>query len=262
MLKKNVNQGDPTRRQALPRSLHVQAGALHHARYGPTRPGGGRLRVRLWTARLPRPLDGALLCLDRRRERALHVQNREGSARRSRHRAHWRIHSRHPCVRSLSFVPDERRLSEELSLGAQKNSSALLSHGRRRLKRSFVRLRRRDWVVGTLWVGSPANIEGPTVMNLFHLSVRRPSQPVLPSFVNFYPIRCNVTSDYRFSMSGSDMPREQFALLPERDATTDDAGEFQVIVQFAPTGSLIWSSKNTCPQGRTHNKGTHSMLNG
>ena len=105
-VRNHVNQGDPTRRQALPRSLHVQAGALHHTRHGPTRPGGCRLRVRLWAARLPRPLDGALLRLDRRRERALHIQNREGSARRPRHRAHWRIHSRYPCVRSLSFVND------------------------------------------------------------------------------------------------------------------------------------------------------------
>lgn len=108
-----VNQGDPTRRQALPGSLHVQPGALHDARHGPARPGGGRLRVRLWAARLPRPLDGALLRLDRRRERALHVQNRQGRARRPRRRAHRRVHSRHPRVRLSRLIYFEQHSTKE-----------------------------------------------------------------------------------------------------------------------------------------------------
>ena len=96
-------QGDLARRQALPRSLHIQTGTLYRPRRGPARPRRRGLRFRLWAARLPRPLDGPRLRLDRGGERALLLPHRKGRARRPGHRTHRCIHSWHPRVRSFFF---------------------------------------------------------------------------------------------------------------------------------------------------------------
>ena len=109
-------QGNPARRQALPRSLHIQAGALYRTRCRPARSCGRGLRFRLWAACLPRPLDGPLLCLGRSGERALCLPHRKSRARRSRYRTHWRLLSWHPRVRSFFLALDVRGVLKETSL--------------------------------------------------------------------------------------------------------------------------------------------------
>ena len=113
-------QGHPPRRKTLPRPVHLQAGALHRDRSGPARAGCSRLRLRLWATRLPRPLDGPLLCLDRRRERALHLPHRKGRARRLRHRTFRRLHAWNPCVRTHFAMTEGRRFTEQTNRSPEK----------------------------------------------------------------------------------------------------------------------------------------------
>ena len=109
-------QGNPARRQALPRSLHIQAGALYRTRCRPARSCGRGIRFRLWAASLPRPLDGPLLCLGCSGERALCLPHRKSRARRSRYRTHRRLLSWNPRVRSFFLALDVRGVLKETSL--------------------------------------------------------------------------------------------------------------------------------------------------
>jgi hypothetical protein len=83
------------------------------------------------------------------------------------------------CVVCLSYLmtsTEQGFFFFLLRTGVRKNSSALLSHGRRRLKRSFARLRRRDGSCGQ-GVRLTSKDQPYFFPPLFHSFVRRRSQP-------------------------------------------------------------------------------------